>query len=67
MLRVHHCPRCALRFLHDSELRDHLIEDHGLAPEQVHDDYERAARRFHGREVVATTGTTAVATTGGAR
>jgi hypothetical protein len=29
------CPRCELRFLTDVEVRDHLILDHNMQPEQL--------------------------------
>lgn len=29
---THHCPRCELRFVHTSELRQHVAVDHGVDP-----------------------------------
>ncbi len=39
------CPRCELRFLNDSEVRDHLILDHGMDPEQLELPYPLPGRR----------------------
>ncbi|MDP8969799.1 MAG: hypothetical protein M3N52_04760 [Actinomycetota bacterium] len=30
MPRIHYCPHCELRFKNDSEVRDHLVLDHGV-------------------------------------
>ncbi|MGH8897697.1 MAG: hypothetical protein ACRDZ4_11910 [Egibacteraceae bacterium] len=38
------CPRCELRFLVDAEVRDHLIDDHGMLPEQLEHPYPRPGR-----------------------
>jgi hypothetical protein len=34
-MTVHQCPKCELRFSHLPEVRTHLVEDHGVAPEAV--------------------------------
>ena len=34
-MRTHQCPRCDLRFARDAELKWHLVDDHGLAPEAI--------------------------------
>ena len=38
-MSVHQCPRCELRFEHDSELKSHLVTDHGVDPEELDGDY----------------------------
>lgn len=38
------CPRCELRFLTDAEVRDHLIVDHGMLPEQLEHPYPHPGR-----------------------
>lgn len=35
---VRHCPRCELRFRNDSELKQHLVFDHGVDPEKLERD-----------------------------
>lgn len=35
---VRHCPRCELRFRDDSELKQHLVFDHGVDPEKLERD-----------------------------
>lgn len=30
---VHQCPKCELRFYDEHEVREHLIDDHGVDPE----------------------------------
>lgn len=34
-MRVHHCPRCELRFRDEAEAKDHLVNDHGVDPERL--------------------------------
>ncbi len=58
---THHCPRCELRFVHDSEMLQHLNLDHSVDTEQLeryrypartaddesaHDDRAAAGRRY---------------------
>lgn len=38
---AYQCPRCELRFRDDSEVRDHLIVEHGMKPEQLERPYPR--------------------------
>jgi hypothetical protein len=38
------CPRCELRFRVDAEVRDHLIAEHGMLPEQLEHPYPRPGR-----------------------
>jgi hypothetical protein len=38
------CPRCELRFRTDVEVRDHLINDHGMLPEQLEYPYPSPGR-----------------------
>lgn len=42
------CPRCELRFLTDVEVRDHLIVDHKMEPEQLAQPYPRPSRNRTG-------------------
>ena len=47
---AHQCPRCELRFLTNVEVRDHLILEHGMTPEQLEQPYPlpgRAGLRSH--------------------
>jgi hypothetical protein len=39
MTMTHQCPRCELRFRGRAEIRDHMIRDHGVEPEQLDDHY----------------------------
>jgi hypothetical protein len=32
-MRVHQCPRCELRFSDEHEVKQHLVDDHGVDPE----------------------------------
>lgn len=41
---VSQCPRCELRFRNDAELREHLITDHGMSPEQLEAPYPPPGR-----------------------
>jgi hypothetical protein len=38
------CPRCELRFVTDVEVRDHLILEHGMEPEQLEQPYPLPGR-----------------------
>lgn len=40
---IHQCTRCELRFHDRSEVRDHLVADHGLDPEQLDVHYRMPA------------------------
>jgi hypothetical protein len=33
-MRVHQCPKCELRFSDEHEVKQHLIDDHGVDPEE---------------------------------
>lgn len=37
---AHQCPRCELRFRDEPEVRDHLVRDHGVDPEQLEHHYK---------------------------
>lgn len=39
-MAVHQCPKCELRFSDSNEVKQHLIDDHGVAPEDL-DNYRR--------------------------
>lgn len=32
---VHQCPKCELRYRGDNEVKQHLVDDHGVEPEQL--------------------------------
>ena len=34
-MRVHQCPKCELRFADENEVKQHLIDDHGVPPEEL--------------------------------
>ena len=34
-MRVHQCPRCELRFSDEHEVKQHLVDDHGVDPENL--------------------------------
>ena len=34
-MRVHQCPKCELRFPDENEVKQHLIDDHHVDPEQL--------------------------------
>lgn len=34
-MRVHQCPKCELRFSDENEVKQHLVDDHGVAPEEL--------------------------------
>ncbi|MGH7645389.1 MAG: hypothetical protein ACREMR_07355 [Gemmatimonadales bacterium] len=38
------CPRCELRFTTAAEVREHLISDHGMTPEQLAEPYPLPGR-----------------------
>lgn len=44
---VHTCPRCALRFVTDSEVRAHLLADHGVDPAALQRTGVPARRNRH--------------------
>lgn len=46
-MTVHTCPRCELRFERETEVVDHLANDHGLDPEHFH---TRPDPTHHGHE-----------------
>lgn len=46
-VKVHTCPRCALRFLTDSEVRAHLLDDHDLDPAALQRTGVPDPRRAH--------------------
>ncbi|MGH8902597.1 MAG: hypothetical protein ACRDYA_13205 [Egibacteraceae bacterium] len=43
-MTVKQCPRCELRFRVDAEVREHLIDDHGMLPEQLEHPYPLPGR-----------------------
>lgn len=34
-MRVHQCPKCDLRFRDEHEVKQHLIDDHHVDPEEL--------------------------------
>lgn len=34
-MRVHQCPKCELRYRDDHEVKQHLVDDHGVDPENL--------------------------------
>jgi len=48
-MTVHTCPRCELRFERETEVVDHLANDHGLDPDHFH---TRPDPTHHGHEPV---------------
>jgi hypothetical protein len=34
-MRVHQCPKCDLRFPDENEVKQHLIDDHHMPPEEL--------------------------------
>jgi hypothetical protein len=34
-MRVHQCPKCELRFPDENEVKQHLIDDHHVEPEEL--------------------------------
>lgn len=34
-MRVHQCPRCELKFSDEHEVKQHLVDDHGVDPENL--------------------------------
>jgi hypothetical protein len=36
---THQCPRCELRFRGEADVKDHLVRDHGVDPEQLEHHY----------------------------
>lgn len=34
-MRVHQCPRCELKFFDEATVKDHLIADHNVEPDQL--------------------------------
>ncbi len=34
-MRVHQCPKCELRFFDEYEVKQHLVDDHGVEPEAL--------------------------------
>ena len=34
-MAVHQCPKCELRFPREAELKDHLVAEHGVNPEDL--------------------------------
>jgi hypothetical protein len=53
-MRVHQCPKCELRYRDDHEVKQHLVDDHGVDPEELehHLSGERHGTRPH-RDVPA--------------
>lgn len=34
-MAVHQCPKCDLRYRGENEVKQHLVDDHGVDPEQL--------------------------------
>jgi hypothetical protein len=34
-MRVHQCPKCELRYRDEHEVKQHLVDDHGVDPEDL--------------------------------
>ena len=34
-MAVHQCPKCELRYRNENEVKQHLIDDHGVEPEDL--------------------------------
>jgi hypothetical protein len=38
-MRIHNCPKCELRFADHNEVREHLIDDHGVPPDLLDEPF----------------------------
>lgn len=51
-MRVHQCPKCELRYPDESEVRDHLVRDHGVQPEKLEHHFSGMTGGVHPRHHV---------------
>ncbi len=46
-MRIHQCPKCELRYPNESEVKDHMVRDHGVQPESLEHHFSGMAGGVH--------------------